>query len=301
MPLGGVGTLERYSAYPAVFDALEIPDIIDTDTQFGINEIEEMAAGNLDLDEAAVANLEPAFMLNCLNLAHLATISPTVGLHVDGQSLIQHQRRADGGTWSGSGHLLIKAMQGFLCPVSIEASQDSNQAARMNLKFWVEDNGTDLFLEILTDTLTSEDGPLISTMFRLAKTTVNGISVGGNQSTKIDFGIDYRVTRANGELVGRVGGIYNRRPVITIEPKNLQGFLAITGGSMVRLAGNVVCYFKKEGVANNVAEHISVTLTQPTGRIGNIAANANDDPRPAVIFRATRRSTIAVSTTATIA
>lgn len=295
----GVDTLERYSSYPCQFDTLEITDTIDTDLQFGTNVIDEMAGGSLDVLKSAVANAAPTVSINCLNLAHLATISPTLGLHISAAACyIQYQRRANGGAFAGSGDLLLKAMQGFLHPVSIQASQNSNQAARLALQFIPEYDGTNPCIDIVSDTL--ESSPAIAAMFRLAKVTVAGTVVRGNQSTKIDFGIDYQTTHGDGDIFPRVGGIYSRKPKITIESKNLQGFLALTGTTRTQLGGNVVAYFKKEGVANGTGEHVSVTLTTPLAMLTNIAASPTDDPRPAVMFTPTAGSTIAVATNATI-
>lgn len=295
----GVDTLERYSSYPCVFNTLAITDAIDTDLQFGTNVIDEIAGGSLDVLKSAVANAEPSVSINCLNLAHLATISPTLGLHISAAACyIQYQRRTNGGAFAGTGDLLLKSMQGFLNPISIQASQDSNQAARLALQFIPEYDGTNPTIDIVSDTL--ESAPAIGAMFRLAKVVVAGTTVRGNQSTRVDFGIDYRVTRADGDIFARVGGIYGRRPRITIESKNLQGFLALTGTTRTQLGGNVVAYFKKEGVANGTGEHVSVTLTTPNAMLTNIAASPSDDPRPAVMFTPTAGSTIAVATNATI-
>lgn len=294
----GVDTLERYSSYPAVFDALSIPDVIDSDVRFDFTTIAERAGGSLDINQRATASRTPGGILTALNLAHLATISPTVGLAVEGTSLIQMQRRVDGGGFDSTGHLLFTAMKGFLAPVSIEASQNSNNAARLNLRFWALYDGTNPTLDIGTDALTGS--PSIATMFRLAVVKVNSTAVRGNQSTMVDFGIDYQVTHGDGGIDPIEGGVYGRNPTITIQPKNVQGFLGLTLGTQTRLAGNVVAYFKKEGVANGTGEHVSVTLVRPTAEIANVQATPNDDPRPSVIFRAEAGGTIAVSTAATI-
>lgn len=290
----------RFSAFPAVFGSvITITDVISSDFNPAISEIADRVGGTLDIGARAMASQEPLVKLGCRNLAHLATVSPTVGSAISGQTLIQHQKRVDGGGFDSSGHQVLKFFKGFLAPESIESSQDATQPAALMFNFYPLYDGTNTPITIVSQALqgTPSAAP---TIYRLGPAYVGGSLLEGNKSTKVNFGIDYKVSRANGELVAREGSIYGRLPTINLEPTDLGTVLTLTAGGQLRLSGNVVVYFQKEGVGFGTGQHLSVTLVNPTLEIGNIAANVNDDPRPGLIAKATAGGTIAISTTATI-
>lgn len=291
----------RFSAYPAVFGStLTATDVISSDLQTGISEIAELVAGTIDIGARAVASQDLRVKLAVLNLAHLGTVSPTVGVAINGQTLIQHQRRADGGVFDSDDHVTLKFFKGFLLPESIEASQDSAQAARLMLDFYGLYDGSNAPLTILSQALSGTPASA-PTIYRLGPTYINGELVEANRSTRVNFGLEYKTTRGNGEIVAREGSIYTRKPTINIEPTDLGTVLDWTDGTQTRLSGNVVCFFQKEGVAFGTAQHLSVTIVQPTAEIGNIAAGITDDPRPGVILKPTAGALISVNTATAIA
>lgn len=294
-------TQGRFSAWPAVFaNALTCTDVINSDFSPGINEIAEMVGGTLDVGARAVASRDLLVKLTLLHLTHLATVSPTVGLAVSGQTLIQHQKRADGGAFAGTGHVTLKFMKGFLYPESIEAQQDSNTAARLILNFMGLYDGTNQPMTPLSQALSGTPAAA-PTLYRLGPTYINDTLVEANRMARVNFGIEVKATRGNGEEVARECSVYSRKPQISIEPTDLETvIITLTNGTQQRLSGNVVQYFRREGVAFGTAEHIRVTLTRPTAEVGNVAASVGDDPRPGLILKATAGDTIAISTTATI-
>lgn len=295
-----LGTTELFSPYASVFGALVIQDTIDTDPNPQVNAIEAMAAGALDRTAQGVANIDPRVSVTCLNLGHLSTVPPSLGLLIESTSKIQYQKRADGGTFSGSGDVTLVASKGMLIPESISAQQDQAEAALLSFLFYPWWNGTDVDadnnpapLRYVEQALQSS--PAIGAMYKLGPCTIAGTSIGGLQSARVQFGLNYKMTRAAGEDAARVGAIYSRRPTFNIEPKNLTVLNTVKLRQVNSVA--VVQYFRKLNVSPLGAFHVSLSATGSL-MVGNVAAKPDDDPKPGIVFKPD--GTITLSTTATL-
>src|SRR3990167_8062667 len=82
-------------------------------------------------------SIYPVATLSAVGLGAVLTgVSPTVGLAVSTLAKIQFQARADGGAFqSGSNHVTMSSTKGMLIPESIQAQQDDQNPALIQLKF----------------------------------------------------------------------------------------------------------------------------------------------------------------------
>lgn len=302
-----ISETQLFSPYPSVFGSLVIPDTIDTDVAAGVQQMAEKAAGTIDIQMRALSVLEQMVTINCLNLGHLATVSPTNGLPISATSKIQYRRREHGGSspFASSNHITLVSAKGALLPESVKAGQDDNNAARLALRFYalwdgstVDGSGNPLPLQVIAQALANS--PAIAAMYKLGPTTIAGTVLGANQSATVNFGLGYKPTRGNGETVAREGAIYTRVPEIMVEPKNLDVVKDLTGVGMVQLNGTVTQYFRNTSYGPAASQHASFSLVNPTIELGNISASPDEDPKTGLIIRANEGGQIVISLTATI-
>jgi hypothetical protein len=284
--------LELFSPYSSQLGSLAIPDTLSTDPQAGVNQILQSAAGSLDVLAQGVSSVDSRFSITCVDLRHLSSVSILNGLRPTGDSRVQYQLRASGGAFATSGHVTFVFSKCHVIPDSIQAQQDQNTAAALQLMVYPLWDGTNLPVRIIGQSLSGT--PAIGAFYRLGPSLANGTYLGGVQSASVQFGLDYKTKRQGGEFFAREGAVYQRRPTINVETLNFS--ILPVGFSQVHNV-NFTQFFRRDGFAPNDAVHFSVS-GNGTLRANNIATQQDDDARPGLTFTPTGQLTI--SQTATI-
>lgn len=255
-----VTDFERYSIYPAVFDALTIPDVVNVTPSTAIQKMIVTPGGALDPGKIALVSLDPVATLSAVGLGVVLTaVSPTAGLAISSLAKIQFQARADGGAFqSGSSHVTISSVKGMLIPESIQAQQDDQNPALIQLKYYGLKSGSNPPMQInLAQPLGGS--PAVAAVYKLGPVVIDGVILGGVQRSQVNFGLMYQTKRANGDTAPSIGSIMKRAATGEITADNLS--LAYAAGfGLIVCASGITLYFLRSDALPTDNVHLAVTF-----------------------------------------
>lgn len=211
----------RYGAYPCIFNnALTFDQLGGVDITPGVSLTEIFPAGQTYRHAAITAAASPSVRITTLDLeTPFATISPLVGYACTAASVFRYQQRTDGGTFLGVGsgnHMLATCNKGFLAPSRISVQQDSPAVGEFT--FWPLYDGSNAPVVFADGALSGT--PDFSSAYYLGPMQVDddasATTLRTLTSLSIDFGIDYRTVRADGDVWAQEGYIYQNAPLITM-------------------------------------------------------------------------------------
>lgn len=266
-----------FSSFPAVFDSLTIPDVIDVRPSTNLQKIIAYAGGSVDPALIAEAYREPSVDLSALNLGLILTsVSPNTGLKISSASKIQYQLRDDGGTFAGAGtHVNMTTAKGFLHADSIEAKQDDQAGAKLALKYWPLAVGSNPPLVVNKDVSVSGT-PGVAALYRLGPVGYEGAVLGGVQSVSVKFGMEYKPFRAGGQVGAFEGFIRKRAPTIEIETTNM-AIVAQIGMGIIAIASGLTVGFQFIGSALTAADHVLIGIPAGSYEITDAGVSGEGD------------------------
>lgn len=305
---------DRYSGYPVTFSngtPWHLQQISGTRLrlQQGLDEIQPM--GLADLNSVIMVAADPSVEFDTEDLTTFFTnVSATAGYNASAGSTLRYQIRADGGTFvaaASTAHAVLTSTKGFLFPVSLSASQDAAAGAVLTAEYRVLWDGTTSGglpvspLAVSVASAISATTPIFNSKFFMGPVYLGSTQLEGIERWTINFGIDFRNIRADGELYPRVGSIYGRRASVTIEGKKLSDLT--TAQLMNASPGATLSVFAVKGalgghrVATTTAQHFKFAVTSGAWRVGNVSASRNDDAMQSIVFNATSTPTFSVAST----
>ena len=178
----------------------------------------------------------------------LGFVSPSVGYSCTSGATFRFQKRLDGGTFATStAHFTAASTLGFVALERIQATQDDEQGASCDLRYYALWDGTNLPIVVNNSVdFSSAPTPAFVSRFFLGPIYVDDTLIVGVQSVEIDTGLRYMPKRADGEAFARVGSIVARMPEIRITFDNVslaQSLVTTMFGNS--LGGTIDCYFRK--------------------------------------------------------
>src|SRR3990167_6805010 len=260
---------ERFSIYPAIFDALTIPDVVNVTPSAAIQKMVVTPGGALDPGLIALVSLDPVATLSAVGLGAVLTgVSPTVGLAVSTLAKIQLQARADGGAFqSGSNHVTMSSTKGMLIPESIQAQQDDQNPALIQLKYYGLKSGSNPPMQINVAQALS-GSPAVAAAYKLGPVVIDGVILGGVQRSQLNFGLTYQTKRANGDTAPSVGSITKRAATGEITAGNFS--LANAGGfGLTACVVGITAFFLRSDQLPASSTHLAVT--SPAGSTYELA------------------------------
>lgn len=288
--------IERFSTFPAVFDAVTLTDVVNVTPSAEIKKIVATAGGALDPGKIAAIGLDPTVALSILDLSKLASISPILGLACSSSVKIQFQQRSDGGAFqSGSNHVTMTSIKGMLLPESIQAQQDDQSAALLQLKYYGLKSGSTPSMAInLSQALTGT--PAVAKIYKLGPVVIDGTILGGVQRSQVNFGLQYTTKKANGDTEPTVGSIVKRAATAEISAANLSLANAADFGLIVCSSG-ITIYFLDANELPASSAHLAITFgAGSTYELADVPAQGEQDAETRLMI--TAKGSLTVSTTA---
>lgn len=241
----------------------------------------------------------------------LSVVTPSAGLACSGGALFQLQKRADGATFAGGAtNVTITSKKGFCYPKTLDVRQDRAGGARLTCEYVAQYDGTttgtpavptDPMAIAANQALAST--PAFNARFYLGPVYVNAVEVPGITGYSVDFGIEYRTLRADGDLWPQVGSIFSRKPKFFFTL--VKADYAASIGSLFNAApaGAIAFYLRKGApggarVADATTGHIKITMATGAWNADSLDVQEQDDATLRVACEAT--GTIAVSTASAI-
>lgn len=239
---------------------------LDTD----VNELIQAANGQVDPQFVALMGQAPKVSWTTSALARALAKIGIGGYAIadDDEAVFFLQAMAAGGTRAGTlSHLKLTLNEGIQVPRTLQGSQGG--IATISYEAFATYDGTnDPVVLATSQTLTGS--PTVDELFTVGPVVINGAVLDGIQDITIDFGIGELIQAANGQVWPEFAGIMGRQPVITIRTVDSLAIDTFGLTGTAQGATDSLIHFRKlsEGgtrVADNVAEHIKITLDE--GRI----------------------------------
>lgn len=292
-----VTDFERFSIYPAIFDALTIPDVVNVTPSAAIQKMVVTPGGALDPGKIALVSLDPVVTLSAVGLgAVLTAVSPTLGLAINSLAKIQFQARADGGAFqSGSNHVTISSPKGMLIPESIQAQQDDQSPALIQLKYYGLKSGSNPPMQVNVGQALG-GVPAVGAVSKLGPVVIDGVILGGVQRSQVNFGLTYQTKRANGDTAPSVGSIMKRAATGEITADNMS-LANAADFDLVVCASGITLYFLRADQLPGSAVHLAVTFPAgSTYELAEVPGQGDQDAETRLMI--TAAGPLSISTTA---
>lgn len=301
--------MERHGIFPASFDSLDVAQIGSASIQNGNSKSMVTPGGALDTAAVIQAFADPRCALDTQNLGVLSTVSPTVGLAVSTAFAFRYQKRVDGGTFATStAHTKVGGTKGFLYPSRLRVKQDDPEGAQLELAFVPLYDGTNAVL-VPANSQNFDSGvpvPAFTAIFYQGPFYLAGSQIDGVTGFEVDFGIEYRPVRNDGDVYARSGFIVRRRPQIQVTLNNV-AYLATRGffGSAYTSAGVALYYWKGvhggDRVAAATGQHVKISSVTGEMSADDLSVRDNGDGTHTYTINPSGATpTLALSTSATI-
>ena len=255
-----LGAMQNFVNCPAVFDALTGNHIKSLGFSSNVQKLVAMAGGSVDPKAIAEVVRENEIKITSGDIGTILTaVSVINGLAISSTGEIQWQQRADGGVYSGAGtHVTLNSTKGMLLPRTISSSQDSQEAATIELSYFALRVGTNApFVVNVSQSLTGS--PAVNTLYKQGPVVFENTLLQDIQDTNTDFGLTYEQFRGSGDIAASTGSITKREPKMEFTARNLELFYSI-GGGLTPLTNGITQYYRRVGYGDAQAAHIAISL-----------------------------------------
>lgn len=246
-----------------------------------LNLMPEPPDGLADPQYVALGGAEPKFKFTTTKLATALAAIGIDGLAIDGTSaaLAMWLQKVSnlGIRASGSTHWKLSFADGLVVPRTLDAPSLDELAKISYEGFAISTDGTTHPVTVagsaaLLGTPSADEG------FVPGYVDVNGTDINGVQSINIDFGIEVRVYRGDGEAYPTFVAIMTRKPVINFTTNDVTALTTIGAAGAAVSASDITVFLRKvsEGavrVAAATTEHISFTVDEGRVEVGEISGN----------------------------
>ena len=297
--------MNKYSVYAANLGGSLISGISEQEINPQLVEAILHTDGNPDPTYIGPMEAKPVIPFTSTEIAALLTLLGSAGWIVTGGGAIFYcQRMTEIGRSTGSDHLRMLVNRGVVIPEQLTAGTGQGGEARLRANCHCTWDGTNS--PIVTSLAALAGTPEISKVYNAGPVKINGTLLGGVQNITVQFGVNLTQDLADGEGLPRDAFTATRDPIITITTTHVTA-LNTLGIAGTGITANVVAYLTRLKnddqslrYANNVAEHISLTMA--AGRVS--CRQISDDPQMAQIqvtpSKPTGSLAIVVNTAATI-
>lgn len=280
----------RYSGYTASVvyagpTTLNLKQITGHEISMQRSLTEVLAAGLVERSSVIESHSDPMVRITSADLTTIiGAISPSIGLSCTGGATFRGQTRLQGGVFdTAATHVTYTSQLGWIGINSISASQDDLKGAVCELSYYPLWDGTNNPL-VYTGTVAAFAGidPAFNSQFYLGPVYLGSTQLEGVRSVSINFGMEFRPKRADGDPYARIGAIYIRRPEISINFEKLANNATVGLFSSNYTGNDIKCYFWKGssgGVRTAVANasHCKVTAAEGTWGSESVAFSEEED------------------------
>jgi hypothetical protein len=228
--------------------------------------------GYVDPTFVAAGRIKPTMWVTTNDLKNALDVIGLSGKALSASSIMKTylNKVAAGGTrTAGATHTLIEMNEGIIVPTSITVTD--GQAATVSYIAFLTYDGTNVPIKVTVNQSLPTITPSVLT-HTTGPIQVNGAAIEGIQSMTLDFGIDVTALGGDGEVYDTFAGIMSRNPTLKFTTTDCD--IMDTFEVPTNVSATVVAYLTKMSagtvrVANNVAEHIKLTMT--AGMVNNEA------------------------------
>ncbi|QDV50853.1 hypothetical protein [Gimesia fumaroli] len=293
-----LGAMQNYVIYPAVFDSLTVNHMLSIGFSSNIQKLIAMAGGSPDPALIAEVARENEIRMSTGDIGTVLTaVSPTNALLVTSSGEIQFQQRADGGTYKTTAeHVTLNSTRGMLLPRTISSSQDSQEAASLELSYIPFRVGSNApFVVNVDQTLTG--APAVNVLYKQGPIVFENTLLLDIQDMSTDFGLTFNHWRGSGDIAATTGSITKREPKMEFTGRNLK-LLNSIGGGLVGMTNGITQYYRRIGYADASNNHIAITFSSGVYEVTDVSGQGENSVDQKVTVSGV--GTISVSLTSAI-
>lgn len=262
MPVTKPSQLHGHTVHPVGVDpAIELSSITRQTINTGTEVIRESSAGSIYPEIAYIVAQRPGVSFSTLNLAQILDVLDLRGLCIttDGGAHPGYRayarRKSCAGPAGGSVHNRYTFGNGVLFINNISVDHQGN--ALTNVQFVSGYDGTNLPLVLQTNQAVPAT-PINTFRWSMAKLVIGGVSFDGKRSIDLNFGNVVPSEGADGDLYDTFVGNQSSSPTLTVRGVNPDWATSLLGG--VGAHANTSVYFRKRGFADNLSEHVQISM-----------------------------------------
>lgn len=293
-----LGVMQNFGIFPAVFDSLTINHMLSLGFTTNIQNLIARAGGSVDPALIAEVARENEIRMTTGDIGTvLGSVSATNGLAVTSSGEIQYQKRQSGGVFTTlSEHVTLNSTKGMLIPRTINSSQDSQEAATLEISYIPLRVGTNApFIANVSQSLTGTPG--VNTLYKQGPIVFENTTLFDIQDSMTDFGITFEHWRGSGSTAAADGSITKREPKMEFTGRNLE-LLNSIGGGLVGMTNGITQYYRRLGYADNSSSHIAISFSAGTYEISDVSGQGQNSVDQKVTVMGT--GTISVDVASTI-
>lgn len=271
-----LGAMQNYGIYPAVFDSLTVNHMLSLGLSTNIQKLVAMAGGSVNPILIAEVARENEIRMSTGDIGTVLTaVSAINGLLVTTSGEIQYQQRADGGVYkTTSEHVTLNSTRGILLPRTISSSQDSQQAAALEISYIPFRVGSNApFVVNVNQSLVGS--PAVNVLYKQGPIVFENTLLVDIQDMSTDFGLTFEHWRGSGDIAATTGSITKREPKMEFTGRNLE-LLNSIGGGLVGMTNGITQYYRRIGYADGTNNHIAISFSAGTYEVTDVTGQGEN-------------------------
>lgn len=252
---------DQYTLYAAIVEGSTIDGITSQNIDHALTDSILDSDGDPYPRHVGIMEASPMIAMHGLSLAKTITAIPLIGTSLAATSVYLRKCAAKGIRTSGSAHVKGLINSGLAVLRNITAEQGG--VANIGFELHPQYNGSD---EPIVYTANNALGgtPALSEVFTVGPVKINGSFIGGVQSINVDFAVDVKKDRSDGDPYPTYVYIATIRPVVRI--RVLHEILVAYGiDGLAQSSVDSLVYFRKlqkngMRVADATVEHVGIAM-----------------------------------------
>lgn len=286
--------MPRYGAWPCRFNSWTVNNIDSVQPDSNVDMLVRRAGGETHPTATGVLRKSNMCGFTTRDIHEVLTnASPTnaaKGLVVTTASLQFRQKGTDAGT---AAHPVVQSTKGFVYVTDFGATHDAAEGADINFRFQALQNGANApFSLVNNQTLTGT--PVVTAQYKLGPCSLEGTAI-RIQGWRLTTGFNYVAKGDSGNVSPDEGTIDEEQFSLTIDTDDIT--LSTWFGDGQAISTGTTVYLRKVGVADNVAEHISVSISAGTYTTPSMPVSGTGDATGRIECSLEARPTISLNQT----
>jgi hypothetical protein len=284
---------ERYGIYPAVLDGVTLNNLDSCNVSADVQTLVRRAGGDVPTTASALIGASNSVSLSSRDIHEILTnAGPTLsagGLAVSTSGVFQYRQKGQ----TGSNHVTITSLGGFLYVTDFGAEQGSAEGADINMVYRALSVSGNAPLSI--NAAASITGtPAVNSSFKLGPVSVKGANI-NVQGWRLRTGMTYIAKPHSGLIHADRGTIDEEAYTIEIDTDDASLASTLSLGESSQITSGLTCYLRRIGVADAVASHIKVTASSGTYVAESLGGSGSGDATIRITVTLNDRPTVALS------
>jgi hypothetical protein len=281
---------QRYGIYPAIFDSFTANNLDSVGVSSDVQLLVRRAGGAIPTTSSALIGAANSVALQSRDVNEVLTAaSPTSaagGLAVSTLAKMQWRQKGE----SGSAHVTVTSVSGFLYVNDFGAEQSSTEGADINFMYRALSASGNAPLTINTSQALT-GSPAVNSSFKLGPLQVKGSTI-NIQRWRLRTGISYVAKPHSGLIHADEGTIDEVAYTLEFDTDDAGVAATLSLGESSSITTGLVAYLRRIGQADGNAQHIKVSASAGTYVVENLEGSGTGD--------ATSRVTVTINGTPTI-